>query len=161
LRSGASPSLRGIAILFSDEWHTQAWQHLLDCVRTGRPAIDLVYGMSFFEYLSKHPGQSANFFQGMTDFSRIEGPAVAEAYDFSPFRRVCDVGGGLGLLLALILEKHHGIQGVLLDQPKIIENARMEPFFGGLNGRLCIEAYRPRLAGSGVREAASELPARN
>jgi hypothetical protein len=29
------------------------------------------------------------------------------------------------------------------------------------NGRLCIEAYRPRLAGSGVREGASELTAGN
>jgi hypothetical protein len=43
------------------------------------------------------------FNEGMTGFSMRESPAVAEAYDFSPFGTIIDVGGGHGHLLCTIL----------------------------------------------------------
>ena len=88
LRADAMPSLKGVATFFSDEWHVRAWEQLVEVVRTGRPAIDLVYGVPFFEYVTKHPGYAANFFLGMTNLSSIEGPAVAEAYDFKEIKRI-------------------------------------------------------------------------
>lgn len=140
LRSDAMPGLRGIAAFFSDEWHTRSWDHLLESVRTGRPALDLVYGMPFFEYFAKHPEQAATFFQGMTDFSNLEGPAVAGAYDFSPFGCVCDVGGGLGRLTALILRKYPAVRGVLFDQPHVIGEASTQPYFDDLRDRVRFQA---------------------
>jgi SAM-dependent methyltransferase len=139
LRSDAEPGLRGIATFFSDEWHTRAWEHLLEVVRTGRPAIDLVYGLSFFEYFGQHPEHASNFFLGMTNFSGMEGPPVADACDFTRFRSVCDVGGGLGLLLALILQRNPAVSGVLFDQPHVIEEARRQPFFRDLASRVRFE----------------------
>ncbi len=140
LRSDSEPSLRGVATFFSDEWHTRAWEHLLEVVRIGRPAIDLLYGLSFFEYFAKHPEHASNFFLGMTNFSSMEGPAVAEAYDFTRFQSVCDVGGGLGLLLALILQQNPAIHGVLFDQSQVINEAREQVFLRDLAGRLQFES---------------------
>jgi O-methyltransferase domain/Dimerisation domain len=136
LRSEATLSLQGIATFFSDPWHTRAWEHLLDVVRTGRPAMDLVYGVSLFEYFGQHPEQASHFFRGMTNFSSLEGPAVAEAYDFTCFEKVCDVGGGHGLLLALILQRSPGVRGLLFDQPSVIEEARQQSFFHDLGSRV-------------------------
>lgn len=124
LRAGASPSMKAIATFFSDEWHVRAWERLPETVRTGRPALDLAYGISFFEYLAKNPAPAATFFEGMTNFSSIEGPAVVAAYDFTQFGRLCDVGGGLGLLLALVLGRHARVTGVLLDQPQVVSEAK-------------------------------------
>ena len=76
LRSDSKASMRGIAAFFSDEWHTRAWEHLIQAVQTGRPAIDLVYGMSFFEYLASHPEHASTFFLGMTNFSGGKVPPL-------------------------------------------------------------------------------------
>src|SRR5262249_55569540 len=50
--------------------------------------------------------------------------AVAEAYDFSGVRRVVDVGGGIGRLLATVLERYPLVQGALFDRPDVIDEAR-------------------------------------
>jgi len=48
--------------------------------------------------------------------------AVAEAYDFSPFATVCDVGGGQGVLLRTILEANPQLRGVLFDQESVVRD---------------------------------------
>lgn len=140
LRSDAAPGMKKIAEFFSDEWHIRSWQRLVETVKTGRPGLDLAYGMPFFEYLTKHPEPAATFFEGMTNFSSVEGPAVAAAYDFGPFQTVCDVGGGHGLLLALILERNRTARGVLLDQAHVVEQARTQAALRGVVDRVRFES---------------------
>jgi hypothetical protein len=60
----------------------------------------------------------------MTSFSSTSSVPIAEAYDFSPFQTIMDVGGGTGALLSAILQKHTGPRGILFDLPHVIENAR-------------------------------------
>ncbi len=50
--------------------------------------------------------------------------AVLEAYDFSPFSRLVDVGGGYGAMLATILKANPQSTGVLFDTAAIVEGAR-------------------------------------
>src|SRR5215469_8340799 len=45
LRTNANPSLRGFAAIHSTEWHSLGWGNLDYCVRTGKQALDKVYGM--------------------------------------------------------------------------------------------------------------------
>ncbi|XXY17245.1 methyltransferase [Sorangium sp. So ce216] len=49
--------------------------------------------------------------------------AVVEAYDFSGVRRLVDVGGGHGALLAAILSRHPEVRGVVFDQPHVVRGA--------------------------------------
>ena len=49
--------------------------------------------------------------------------AVASAYDFSKFRRIVDVGGGQGALLAAVLAKHPATTGILFDLPHVVAGA--------------------------------------
>jgi hypothetical protein len=59
----------------------------------------------------------------MTSASSDEGAAIAAAYDFSGYRRIVDVGGGHGALLAAILDRYPDPSGVLFDLPDVVETA--------------------------------------
>src|SRR6202022_3494076 len=49
--------------------------------------------------------------------------AVVQAYDWSPFRLVVDIGGGQGGLLAAILSANPSLRGILFDQPAVVATA--------------------------------------
>ncbi len=97
-------------------------EDLLYTVKTGATAFERRHGMHFYEYFQKHP--EGGFHRGMASVSTMEDGPVAESYDFSPFRRVVDVGGGSGGLLAEILKRHGALGGVLLDRPHVLPEAR-------------------------------------
>jgi len=106
LRSNATPSLRAFAIMGGRKWHGGGWSHLEYCVRTGKQALEQVYGAHIFEFLKQHPEEGEIFNDAMTELSMIDSPAVAEAYNFEGIRSIVDVGGGHGLLLATILKRN-------------------------------------------------------
>ena len=63
----------------------------------------------------------------MARISDADDAAVADAYDFSRFRRIVDVGGGKGGLLGQILRRAPHATGILFDQPQVVtEAARLE-----------------------------------
>jgi SAM-dependent methyltransferase len=66
--------------------------------------------------------------------SQGDNEAVTEVYDFLPYSRVVDVGGGHGQLLSLILDRHQHISGVLLDRPSGVDAARARA--GSASGRI-------------------------
>ena len=59
----------------------------------------------------------------MTGFSAMTGQAVADAYDFSVFKKIVDVGGGHGRLLSAIVTKHPDVRGVVFDRPEVVKDA--------------------------------------
>jgi hypothetical protein len=122
LRSGVPGSMRAAALLFGGITQ-QAWGDLRHSVQTGEPAFRRVFGLEPFDYMAQHPDEAANFDAAMADFTKHIAAAVAAAYDFSPFRRIVDVGGGNGALLAGILKANPKLTGVLFDLPQVAERA--------------------------------------
>src|SRR5262249_48146619 len=61
--------------------------------------------------------------------------AAVEAYDFSGITSLCDVGGGHGRLLSLVLGKYPRMQGVVYDQPHVVAGATPLLKSAGLEGR--------------------------
>ncbi len=123
LRSGVPGSMRAAALLFGGITQ-QAWGDLLHSVETGEPAFRRAFGMEPFDYMAAHPDEAANFDAAMANFSRHIATEVAAAYDFSPFRRVVDVGGGNGALLAGILGANPTLTGIVFDLPDVAARAR-------------------------------------
>ena len=101
-----------------------AFEQLLHSVRTGKPAFDKVFGSPRFDWLSEHPEQAALFQRAMVALSLGSNEAVADAYDFTPFARVVDVGGGHGQLLSAILARNPHVNGVLFDLPSGVAAAQ-------------------------------------
>ena len=67
----------------------------------------------------------------------MENAAVTRAYAFGKVRKVVDVGGAHGHLLASILRSYVKVRGVLFDQPAVIAEASKTGFIGAddLGGR--------------------------
>ena len=123
----ANPSLRALAIMGTREWHVRGWERLEHSVRTGKTALDEVYGKSLFEHFQENPAEAQIFNDCMTAISMIDSPAVAEAYSFDGIASIVDVAGGHGLLLATILARNPKLRGTLFDAPHVIEGAKNGP----------------------------------
>jgi hypothetical protein len=127
LRSNANPSLRAFAIMHGLDWHGLGWSELEYCVRTGKPAIDKIYGMPIFQFFEQRPEDGKLFNQAMSDLSTIDSPAVADAYSFGEIHSIVDVAGGHGLLLATILARNPHMKGTLYDMPHVVAGAHDGP----------------------------------
>ncbi|HEY2787012.1 MAG TPA: methyltransferase [Fimbriiglobus sp.] len=123
LRTGVPGSMRGMAEFCGDTWTWDAWGDLLYSVRTGKTAFDHVFNKGCFEYLAEHKDESEVFNEAMTGFSGMVAPAVVEAYDFSKFGTIVDVGGGHGKLLTTVLKENPGVKGIVYDAPHVAAGA--------------------------------------
>src|SRR5947209_10194606 len=79
--------------------------------------------MSRFEYNEQHPEVNRLFNDLMTLGSQTRQDAIVEAYDFSRFGTIVDVGGGQGQLLGAILQRNPGLRGILFDQSHVVAGA--------------------------------------
>ena len=109
-------------------------------LETGKTGFEKAFGMPVFDYLAQHPEEASHFSEAMVGFHRAEPPAVAEAYDFSAFKVVVDVGGATGNMLAAILSGHTGPRGVLFDRPHVVRDAPALLQARGVEARVTIEA---------------------
>lgn len=80
-------------------------------------------GAPFFEWMSAHPDRHAVFDAAMAAGARMHGLLLADAIDWSTACRVCDVGGGDGSLLSVLLGRHPHLLGVLLELPEVVARA--------------------------------------
>jgi SAM-dependent methyltransferase len=135
LRSDVPGSMRAWAVLLGEPWFRSAWDNLLHSIRTGAAAFEGVHGTEFWAYVGRDPDANALFNTAITSTAPIKANATVEAYDFSEFRVVVDVGGGHGTLLAVILAGHPKIRGVLFDLPHVVEGAGATLRAVGVAGR--------------------------
>lgn len=139
LKTDAPGSMRYTAMMLGDEWTLRAYEHMADCIRTGGDGVTKAYGKHVFDLLAERPEQSETFQRAMTGGSAMAARAITAAYDFSGIRRLGDVGGGYGLLLASILERNPEMRGVLFDRPEVVAQVP-ESRVAACNGRLAVEA---------------------
>jgi C-methyltransferase len=123
LRTDAPVSVRGMARLIGSRQHREFWSLLADAVRTGRPVIPMLHGTDAFGYLSESPELAGLFNDAMTALSEVFAASVTDAYDFTAFNVVVDVGGGHGRLMSAILSACPGVRGVLYDLPDVVAGA--------------------------------------
>ena len=83
----------------------------------------LAYGNSVWEYFAEHPQEGARFGEAMRELTAIDLPALSRAYPWPQEGVVCDVAGGIGTLLAAILERRPRARGILLDAPEVLADA--------------------------------------
>jgi orsellinic acid C2-O-methyltransferase len=133
LRTDVPCSMRAWTLQWGGEaW--RVWANLLHSVKTGQSARSLITGDAGFAHLERDPEAAQIFNQAMVDLTRLAALDLARAYDFSG-KRVMDVGGGYGELLAQILAAHPTAQGVLFDMPHAISKARDHLGGRALEGR--------------------------
>lgn len=115
-------SQRYLAIMACEE-QFRAWGELLYSVQTGKTGFDKVFGMPIFDFLAQHPEQANAFDLAMVGVHGRESAAVLDAYDFSGFRVLADIGGGNGSVITGVLGKYPALRGILFDLPGVTERA--------------------------------------
>ncbi len=101
----------------------ETWAGLLRTIQTGKNAFGEMFGCSYWEWLHRNPPVLAVFNETMRSLSAAITPAVVAAYDWSRFRVIADIGGGIGSQLVAILDAHPSCRGILFDQPDVIRGA--------------------------------------
>jgi hypothetical protein len=135
LRRDVPESLRDYVRLQCGDWYWRVYRGLPHSVRTGRPAVEHIFGMGAYEYLGQHPDEAALFNAAMASFAATMYRAAVAAYDFSEFATIVDVGGGHGELVAAVLNAAPRAHGILFDQPHVVPTARQHLESVGLGGR--------------------------
>jgi SAM-dependent methyltransferase len=94
------------------------------------------FGDSIWEYFGEHPEESARFGEAMRQLTAIDIGALARAYPWPREGVICDVGGGIGTLLAAILERCEGARGILVDASEVLVEADGFLRSRGVDGRV-------------------------
>jgi hypothetical protein len=112
LRTDSPSSLAALA----RHWGTRTWAalaHLPQTVRTG--AAWAHGGREGFLSMAQRPEEAAVLNRSMVEQTLQIADAIAQAYDFSAFRRVIDVGGGYGALISVLLRAYPHLHGASAD----------------------------------------------
>lgn len=123
LRTDAPDGMRAWALCEGAEYYQGAWMNLLHAVQTGETAFEHTHGLTFYQYLARHPETGHDFSQAMLDYARLIAEAAVAGYDFAWARRVVDIGCSHGRLLSAILRANPTVSGVFFDRPEVIGRA--------------------------------------
>jgi hypothetical protein len=123
LRSDVPAGMRSWAVFLEAIGGVQPFEHILETVRTGKPGMDIAFGMGIFEFLAQRPDCAVTFDAAMSERTAAFASSMADAYDFSDIRSIVDVGGGQGTLLAEILRRHTHLHGTLFETADVAVRA--------------------------------------
>ncbi|GAB2682556.1 methyltransferase [Kribbella swartbergensis] len=140
LRSGTPGSVLPVVLMLGDPQYQAPWGRLVHSVETGSPAADLALGKQMWDYLDENPEFAATFNNAMTCVTELDWPAVAAAYDFTPYSTIVDIGGGHGRLLALMLGASPNSKGVLQEREALVGAAEAHLREAGVLPRCRIES---------------------
>jgi pimeloyl-ACP methyl ester carboxylesterase len=135
LRRNVKGSLTDGVLLLTHALSWQCSEHLEKGLKSGQPTFNEIFHMPFYEYVMKNP--DTTFHAGMAGLSSMEDVPVAEAYDFSGFEKVIDVGGGSGGLVAEILRRNPKASGAVYDKPHVLAGAKL-PEAAGVGNRCAL-----------------------
>ena len=117
------------------------WGDLTDALRTGGPQNEIKHtGASMFAELYSKPERLEQFMDAMSGISAGNFQALAEKFDFSRYRTVCDVGGATGLLSMLVAGKHPHLRCTSADLPAATLIAERKIASAGLADRVSVKS---------------------
>ncbi|PRW50914.1 hydroxyneurosporene methyltransferase [Chlorella sorokiniana] len=130
-QQGEETSMRDMVMHMGDETY-KGFTTLSDSVLASHPSgiafYDYSRGLDFWSWLNlpQHKEQQAYFDRAMKAASASGMPAILQEFDWSPWAAgtVADVGGGVGHVLAALLQRHQGMRGILLDRAPVIKAAQ-------------------------------------
>ena len=136
LRSDVPGSMRNLVIAVAAPGHWRPWGQLYDAIISGQPTAEATLGCGLWDYYDQHHQELKWFARAMSDISNVVSMETVDAYDFSRFGKIVDVGGSQGTMLAAALNAAPAAHGVLFDRPDVIEAGRTTVASYGLDDRL-------------------------
>ncbi len=115
-----SPGYVGGILEMSSQRLFKFWHDLPEALRTGKPQNEIKHSRkSMFEELYDDLPRLEQFMGAMTGISRGNFQALAEKFDFSHYKTLCDVGGATGILSILVGRRFSHLQCQSFDLPQV------------------------------------------
>src|SRR6478752_478882 len=132
-----SPAYIGGILEMSNARLYRFWGDLTDALETGEPQNEIKHtGKAMFEELYSDPARLEQFMNAMAGISLGPFSALAEKFDFSEYRTLCDVGGATGQLSIIVANRHPHMRCTTFDLPVVEPIARRTIEAAGLSERV-------------------------
>ncbi|MEO6287246.1 MAG: methyltransferase [Dyadobacter sp.] len=96
------------------------WGDLEEALRTGLPQNEIKRtGKPLFEAIYADPSGLEIFLEGMAGAQVGNFMTLAEAFDFSPYKKLVDIGGANALLSVCVAQRHPALQCLSVDLPPV------------------------------------------
>ena len=137
----ASPAYIGGILEMSNARLYRFWGDLTDALQDGKPQNEVKHaGKPVFEELYSDPDRLEQFMNAMAGISMGPFQALAEKFDFSRYKTLCDVGGATGQLSIIVANHHPHLRCISLDLPVVEPIAKRTIEAAGLSDRVTAEA---------------------
>ncbi len=118
----SSPAYLGGILEMANDRLYEAWSHLETALQTGQAQSET--NGDLFETLYSDPEKLRQFIEAMSSVQRANFIALAERFDFSPYRTLCDMGGASGSLCIEVARRHPHLACYTFDLPAVAPIAR-------------------------------------
>jgi 3-hydroxy-5-methyl-1-naphthoate 3-O-methyltransferase len=123
----------GDFILKYDQVSYPLWNDLVQKLKSWRPgATD--------NETPEEADQGAAGMHARHNFSLLVGRALAEAYDFSRYRMLLDIGGGTGAYCISLCKSYDNLRAIVLDLPHVVRVASEYVVANDLSSRVEVRA---------------------
>ena len=123
LRTDHPASWHDFAHLFGGVWY-RTFEDAEVAVRTGEETFPRSFGMDFWAWLAKDPVEGSSFNRAMASGADRKVEAI-DAAEWRPGDTVVDVGGGNGVTLIGLLQRHPELEGVVFETAETAREAEV------------------------------------
>jgi predicted O-methyltransferase YrrM len=137
----ASPHYLGGFLEMANARLYRFWGHLTEALRSGKPQNEIkeTGGKELFEALYSDQQRLENFLAAMAAVQQGNFAVLAETFDFSKHRSMCDVGGASGALAMAVARRHPRVTCISFDLPQVTAVARRAIAAQGLSERVILK----------------------
>nr|XP_057938585.1 acetylserotonin O-methyltransferase [Doryrhamphus excisus] len=124
-RSGSATLYHSIQ--YSSRTIYLCWHYLTDAVRDGTNQYEKAFGVTskdLFQALYRSDEEMVKFMQLMNSIWNVCGRDVITAFDLSPFKVICDLGGCSGALAKQCTSAYPECTVKIFDLPKVVQTSR-------------------------------------
>ncbi|HLA96680.1 MAG TPA: methyltransferase [Pyrinomonadaceae bacterium] len=132
-----SPAFMGGILEMANARLYPFWADLTEALKTGKPQNETKHGgAGVFEELYREPERLEQFMDAMAGISVGNFIALAEKFDFSKYKTLCDVGGAAATLSMIVAGRHPHLNVTSADLPPASAIAAKKIAEAGLSDRV-------------------------
>ena len=117
------PMYIGEAFNLLDKRIYRLWDGLKEAVKTNKPQASLEGKGNLYEEMTKNKEEMCAFYRGLHAQAYWPASSLARIFDFTPFHRLLDVGGGSGAYSIAIIKRHTHLNATIFDLPPVCKIA--------------------------------------
>jgi predicted O-methyltransferase YrrM len=114
------------------------WGNLTEALRTGQPQNEVKSGGDMFSTLYADEARLEGFLRAMSGIQMGPFMALSQAFDFSKYQSVCDVGGAGGALSMVLARQYPQLAVTTFDLPQVAPIAKRNVSAAGLGERITV-----------------------